>query len=280
MYIYVDILIITNIYMDFLLIQAAKAITHSPMKTVRGLAAAGIGSLFSLVIFFPRLNAAALFFIKLISSALIVWTAFGFDNIRAYIKRLFVFYLSAFIFGGLGTCLSAAAGGKLIASRNGVIYADFSLPALVVTSISAYACIAVYKHFADCSEEGAVYTVIVSDKDKTVSFRAMADTGNILKDSFTGKPVIVCPRRFLEELYGSVPDEGSFVLRKGGTAVFSRWRLIPYTTVSSSGLTAIICPREICIKNEYTGRIFRADAYLAAAGEDTELAVFHPKILL
>ncbi|MCM1523013.1 MAG: sigma-E processing peptidase SpoIIGA [Ruminococcus sp.] len=280
MYIYVDILIITNIYMDFLLIQAARVITHSPMKTVRGLTAAGIGSLFSLTIFLPRLGFAALSLIKLLSSALIVWTAFGFDNMRAYIKRLFVFFLSAFIFGGVGTFVSCCMGGKTIISRNGVIYADFSLPALVVTSISAYVCIAVYKHFADCAEEGTVYTVIVSDKGRTVSFKAMADTGNILKDGFTGKPVIMCPKAFLEELYGSVPDETGIISRKGGTATLARWRLIPYSTVSSSGLTAIIRPEEICIKNEATGRLYRADAYLAAAGKDADFAVFHPKILL
>ena len=161
MFIYADVLIIVNIYVDFLLIQSAKTITHSPMKTSRGIIAAMLGSLFSLVIFLPRLPVWLMMLTKLISSAVIVFTAFGYENRRIYLKRLFIFYLTTFIYGGLGTGLAYISGGKLLVSRNGILYADFSLPALVITSIAAYACIAVYKHFADTSEEGAVYTCLL-----------------------------------------------------------------------------------------------------------------------
>ena len=77
MFIYADVLIIVNIYVDFLLIQSAKTITHSPMKTSRGIIAAMLGSLFSLVIFLPRLPVWLMMLTKLISSAVIVFTAFG-----------------------------------------------------------------------------------------------------------------------------------------------------------------------------------------------------------
>lgn len=278
MFIYADVLIIINIYVDFLLIQSAKAITHSPMKTSRGIIAAVIGSLFSLVIFLPVMPAWALIAVKLLSSVIIVFTAFGYERRGLFLKRLFVFYLAAFIYGGLGTGLAYISGGKLLISRNGVIYADFSLPALIITSVAAYICIAVYKHFSDCSEEGAVYTVIVSDKGKTISFKAIADTGNVLKDGFTGTPVIVCPRSSIEELYGDIPE--NTVISTGGTALKSRWRLIPYSTASGCGLIPIIRPVEICIKNDETGSLSKADAYLGASCSDMEFAVFHPKILL
>lgn len=282
MYIYADILIITNIYVDFLLIKSAQAITHSPLKASRGCIAAVIGSLFSLVIFLPRMSAAAMTLIKTAAAALTVLAAFGYESRRAYLKRLFVFWLASFIFGGVGTAVSYFVGGRLFLSRNGVIYADFSMAALVITSIAAYLSIAVYKRIADCSEEGSVYTVIVSDNGKTVSFRAIADTGNILKDGFTGKPVIVCGRQTLERLYDTIPDEKTITDNVGsvGIAVKMRWRLIPYTTASGGGLIPIIHPREICIKNDETGDISAADAYLGAAPRENDFAVFHPKILL
>lgn len=277
MYIYADILIITNIYADFLLIKSAQAITHSPMKTWRGVAAAAAGSLFSLVIFLPRLSPAALILIKLLSAAVIVYAAFGYGSRGAYIKRLFVFWLAAFVYGGAGTAVSLLFGGKVIISRNGVIYADFSMLSLIITTIAAYLCIAIYKRMADCSEEGALYTVIVSDRGRTVSFKALADTGNVLKDSFTGKPVIVCGRDVLASLYGEVPDEDSIM---SGSSEWRGWRLIPYSTVSGSGVIPIIRPREICVKNDETGELFRCDAYLGAAENVNSSAVFHPKILV
>lgn len=281
MFIYADVLIIVNIYVDFLLIQSAKTITHSPMKTSRGIIAAMLGSLFSLVIFLPRLPVWLMMLTKLISSAVIVFTAFGYENRRIYLKRLFIFYLTAFIYGGLGTGLAYISGGKLLVSRNGILYADFSLPALVITSIAAYACIAVYKHFADTSEEGAVYTVIVSDCNKTVSFKAISDTGNLLKDGFTGKPVIVCPACELAKLYGDIPQcDGTDISASGNIAVMTRWRLIPWSTASGTGLIPVILPKEICIKNDQTGCFSKADAYLGASPSNNAYAVFHPKILI
>lgn len=274
MYIYADILIITNIYVDFLLIKSAALLTHSPLRTGRGIFAAFIGSIFSLAIFLPKSFSYILIPLKLISSALIVLAAFGFESGGRFFRRFAVFYLCAFIYGGLGTGLAFLFGGRFITARNGVIYADFSMPALVITSIAAYACIAVYRRFTDADGSGE-YTVIISDCGKTESFKAVADTGNVLKDSFTGKYVIVCPRDILVSVYGSIPEfDGSEPI------VTKRWRFIPYSTVSSSGLMAVICPADVCVKNDETGELFKADVYLGAAENKTDISVFNPKILI
>ncbi|MCI7768595.1 MAG: sigma-E processing peptidase SpoIIGA [Oscillospiraceae bacterium] len=277
MYIYADILIIINIYADFLLIKSAAAITHSPLKTGRAVAAAVIGGFFSLAIFLPKGLAFLLAPLKLISSAVIVLTAFGFENLPCFFRRMVIFYICAFVFGGLGTGLAYLTGGRFITARNGIIYADFSMPALVITSIAASICIGIYKRISDCGGGGS-YTVIVSDCGRTMSFKAMADTGNILKDSFTGKFVIVCPKDVLIGLYGKIPDCES--VAAGKSSMGKRWRIIPYSTVSSSGMIAVICPMEVCIKNDETGHISRADVYLGAAQNDCSEAVFNPKILI
>lgn len=277
MFIYVDILIITNIYADFLLIKSASAITHSPLKVRRGITAAVIGSFFSLAIFLPKSLCYLSVPIKIISAAVIVLTAFGYESKAYFFRRLFVFFLCAFIFGGLGTGIAYLTGGRFITARNGIIYADFSMPALVISSIAAYACIGLYKRLSDCGSEG-MYTVIVSDCGRTASFKAMADTGNILKDGFTGKYVIVCPKDTLLEIYGKIPDCENVI--GGKERPEKRWRIIPYSTISSSGMIAVICPKEVILKNEETGQLFRADVYLGAAQNDCTTAVFNPKILV
>lgn len=274
MYIYADILLITNLYADYLLIRSAALLTHSPLRTGRGIFAAFIGSIFSLAIFLPKAFSFVLIPLKLISSALIVLAAFGYENIGRFFRRFAVFYLCAFIYGGLGTGLAFLFGGRFITARNGIIYADFSMPALVITSIAAYSCIALYRRFTDFGGNGE-YTVIISDCGKTESFKAVADTGNILKDSFTGKYVIVCPRSILVSLYGSVPEFDSYE-----PTAAKRWRFIPYSTVSSSGLMAVICPNDVCLKNDETGQLYRADVYLGAAENETDISVFNPKILI
>lgn len=283
MYVYVDILIITNIYADFLLIKSTAAMTRSPLKLSRGIAAAVLGSLFSLTIFLPRLPPIALVIIKLFSAAPVVYAAFGFGSPAEYVKRLFIFFLMAFVYAGLGTTASGLFGGRLIVSRNGVVYGNLSLPVLIAASIAAYAAISIYRRAADITAEGTVYTVTVREGEKLVRFRAMADTGNVLRDMITGKPVILCSREDLKQLYGSVPAEedfgeyGSSVALK--TVPTAKWRLIPCTTVTGTALVPIRRPEEVCLKNEETGVIRTADVYLGASPCKSELAVFNPCIL-
>ena len=277
MFIYADILIITNIYVDFLLIKSASVITKSRLKTSRCILGAVIGSLFSLVIFIPSEYRALVLPLKLASSAVTVFSAFGYESFGQYFRRLAVFYLCSFIYGGIGTCIAWSTDGSFITARHGIVYADFSMPALVITSVTAYSAIYIFKRITGVNRQG-IYKVIASDNGKTVSFEAVSDTGNLLKDSFTGKNVIVCPCSVLCELYGSIPDTEE--ISAGKAVCGKRWRFIPCTTISSSGLIAVICPREVCIKNIETGEIFRADVYLGAAPNESSSAVFNPEILV
>jgi len=63
--IYVDVLIILNIYINFLLIKTTSKITRSPLKFIRCILASFYGSLFSILILFPHLNCIINLFISL-----------------------------------------------------------------------------------------------------------------------------------------------------------------------------------------------------------------------
>ncbi len=314
MYVYVDILIITNIYVDFLLIKSTSIITHSRLKTFRGIAAAVLGSLFSLVIFLPKIPSPGLAAVKLFSAAPVVLTAFGYESGSAYFKRLFVFFMTSFIFAGLGSAASSFLGGRVMISRNGVIYGNFSMPVLIASTVGAYAVIQLYKRAADVSEKGGVYTITARLGSKTVSFRALADTGNSLRDIITGKPVIIANRSILSEIFGHIPDESellditevipsdgitentpaapgspksrqhkqpqhSLQLKQRPNLRRPTWRIIPCKTVSGTALIPICRPDEVALKNEETGQIRTADVYLGVSPVDCEFAVFNPKIL-
>ncbi|MDE7293521.1 MAG: sigma-E processing peptidase SpoIIGA [Oscillospiraceae bacterium] len=305
MYVYVDILIITNIYVDFLLIKSTSIITHSRLKAFRGIAAAVLGSLFSLVIFLPKIPSLGLAAVKLFSAVPVVLAAFGYESRNVYFKRLFVFFMASFIFAGLGSAASSLLGGRVIVSRNGVIYGNFSMPVLIASTIGAYAVIQLYKRAADVSEKGGVYTVTARLGSKTVSFRALADTGNSLRDIITGKPVIIVNRGILSEIFGNIPDEAGLLdipespppdqfFENAAAASKPRqytqtlqcpkrrrhlWRIIPCKTVSGTALIPICRPDEVAVKNEETGQIRTADVYLGVSPIDCEFAVFNPKIL-
>lgn len=280
MYIYADILILTNIYIDYLLIKTVALISRSPLKTLRGLSAAFIGSLFSLMIFLPKLPFAILSSAQLLSSALIVYTAFGFNGKASFLKRMLIFFICAAALGGIGYAAAQLCGGKMIISRNGVIYADFSAKALIISSVIAYGAIAVYRYFSSFRLSDS-YTIIIKEADKLIGIPSAPDTGNSLRDIFSGKPVIVCPRASLSELYTYIPNSISEEIPPVSSAAKHtlKWRFIPYSTASGKGVIPIICPDEIYIKNNDTGSISPADACIGAADEDMPAAVFNPELL-
>lgn len=280
MYIYADILILTNIYIDYLLIKTVSLISRCPLKAIRGLSAAFIGSLFSLMIFLPRLPLAVLATVQLLSSALIVYTAFGFNGRASFLKRLLIFFISAAALGGIGYAAAELCRGKMLISRNGVIYADFSAKALIISSVIAYSAIAVYRYFSSFRLSDS-YTIIIKEADKLIGIPSAPDTGNSLRDIFSGKPVIVCPRASLCELYSYIPTAISEEIPSVSSSSVHKlkWRFIPYSTASGKGVIPIILPDEIYIKNNNTGSVSPADAFIGAADADMPAAVFNPELL-
>ncbi|MCC8043190.1 MAG: sigma-E processing peptidase SpoIIGA [Oscillospiraceae bacterium] len=276
MYIYIDVLIITNIYVDFLLLKATAVLTHSPLRVSRGIAAAFLGGISSLIILLPRLNPFILVTVKLITAAVIVLTAFGFPAKRGYLLKLFLFFLISFIFSGIGTAASYLLGGKFIRAANGVIYADFSMYSLVISTVAAYICVCVYRMLSDGRELDDEYTLVIGEKGRHISIPAALDTGNVLRDSFTGKPIIVCPCERLGEIYEHIPTDISASDTSQG---MHGWRFIPYSTALGEGLMPIISPKEMWVKNRRTGEISRPNAYIGAASGQMVTAVFNPKIL-
>lgn len=75
--IYLDVLLLQSLYVNYFLLRAAAKLTHTPLGWLRcGLAAAG-SSLFSLLILLPPLPVLLQLLLKLLAAAAAVVLAFG-----------------------------------------------------------------------------------------------------------------------------------------------------------------------------------------------------------
>lgn len=272
MTVYADILIITNIYIDMIIIECVRILTCSRLRTSRAILGAAVGSLFSLVIFLPWIGTVGMTAVRLLSAACTVLAAFGYGSRRMFLFRTFLLFTVGFVFAGICTAFAAAIPFRLIRSRNGVIYADISPAALIITSVAAYAVIVIYRRVTSSAGRGS-YHAVISVRGRSEMLEAIADTGNLLCDIFTGKPVIVCPRERIAMLFDDIPSDVS------ADSLTEHWHLIPYRTVSGTGLIPVTAPDEVCITDDATGEIYRTDAYIGVS-DSCETAVFDPKILL
>ena len=267
--IYIDVLIVLNIYVNFFLLKATAKLTHTALKTARCVVSAVIGSLFSLTILLPHMGFLLSLLLKLAASLLITLLAFG--RGKGYFRLLFYFYVINFLFAGTMLLLYNIFQPTFMAYDNSYMYIDFSLVSLVVFTAIAYFAVRLFRYLTD--KKGVLsenYTVEICYKGSTVILEGLMDSGNMLTDSFTGKPVIICPK----SLFGYTEDELSDPIEafeKHGL------RSIPCSTINGGGMIPLITPEKITIISE-KGSKKKADA-LIGLSDDADKGIFSPVLL-
>ncbi|MBR1824331.1 MAG: sigma-E processing peptidase SpoIIGA [Ruminococcus sp.] len=259
--IYADVLIILNIYVNFFLLRTTARVTHSPLRNFRCIAASVYGSLFSLTILLPSLGAALNIAIKAAAAVTVVLFGFGFHGLKRLLTDTAAFFASNFVLAGAVYAVYSWFKPDFIRFNNTYFYIDFSLLILIFTTSAMYLAVCIARLFID-REIGGDYMITVRYGRNTARFRGLPDTGNVLTDFFTGCPVIICDK-------SKFADISEFP---------KRIRLIPFSTVSESGLLPVFRPDEVMIENTADHSRKRADV-LIGLGKNIDNAVFDPKIL-
>lgn len=290
MSVYLDVLLILNVYVNYFLLKATAKFTHTKLSLARNIVASLVGSIFSFIILFPPLHPLLSLLFKAAAAAVIVLIAFGLSGKTRFIKLLFFFFAMNFIFAGLMFAVYVLMHPAFIGFNNAYFYIDFSLLTLVVSTILAYLAISLIRFFLDkramASEK---YHVIIQNEGKTVSLKAFADTGNTLVDIFTGRPVILCDAGKLEPL---IPAESKAKLLHPDIEHFQELsleyrqlkglRIMPFSTIHSSGLIAVFSPEQVHIQAASSNLKKRVDAKIGIANDPGNGwdAIFNPNLIL
>ncbi len=266
--IYIDVLLVLNLYVNWLLLRGTAKLTHTRLSSIRSIFAASAGSLTSLTIMLPATHPVITLLIKLLTAVIPVMAAFGIRSQKVFWRCLGVFLSLSFVFAGLCLGLCTITGTNLLIWSGSSIYLHFSLTALILCTSAAYFLLKIFsyaraKHFR-CDES---YQIFVRVGAHVASAEAIADTGNGLCDLFSGLPVIIMGKDSL----ASIPEIAS-------PENLPKYRLIPYGTIAGDGLMPIFCPDEVIIKSKSTGQKRKAHVYVGIS-EDTISAIFNPGLL-
>jgi stage II sporulation protein GA (sporulation sigma-E factor processing peptidase) len=283
MYIYVDILIILNIYVNYFLLKATAKLTHTSLKNIRCIISSVIGSMFSLLIFMPRINLIVLTVLRILSAALIVFIAFNEKDLKRLCRLSLVFFLVSFIFAGIEYGFSLLSGSSAVMFYNSVLYVNISLLTLVVSTIAAYIAVSIFRYFMDSRNDyDGEYSVVITANNVQKTIKAKCDSCNNLTDAFSGKPIIVCDKNNVKDMFDNnfldkilecgIAESDSIILHSG-------WRLIPYNTINSDGLIPCFKPESVYINDIQRKKVKSADAYIGVVQRDMDYAIFNPKIM-
>lgn len=261
--IYLDVLLALNLFIDYLLLRATARLLRLPCRSARLLLGAAIGAACACVILLPPLPAPLDLLLRLSGAALLVLAAFAWHGVAAFAKRVGVFLLLSALFGGLAWALYLFAAPDGFYVVNGVVYYDVSPLLLVGLTVAAYAGVRLWDRLTRKSAPaGRDYRLLVEGDAGSVTLRALYDTGNDLKEPFSGRPVAVVQ---LDALRGALspamldalaafPDTAG----DGG----ARLRAVPYRAVGGDGLLPAFCPERLTL-TDLRGAADVTGAYIA-----------------
>lgn len=225
--IYPDVLVCVNMFIDYCILLAVQKFLHIKKKQYRLIIGALTASLFSLIIFFPHINAALNFLIKASSAALIIFITFGKCSKLNYIKRVLTFLLISVCFSGIMTLIFLTLKPNGLTIKNDVAYFDISPLALVFLTAFCYLIfLTVTKIIDKKTAKSEIYKIQIIKNRTSMTFNGKIDTGCNLKEPFSGSPVIIAEKSLLDEKVLSEAD----------------YRIIPFSSLGGKGtLSAFKC---------------------------------------
>lgn len=210
MEIYLDLVIVLNFLVDFLLILGTNRLAGNPPGVRRAAGAGAVGALYGAACVMPGFSFLGNTLWRLISLGLMAVIAFGWSADALRRGVLFVF-------------LSMALGGIALGLGNGGFWAVI-MGALGV----AILCVVGF-----CGRSGAQKYVDVDiiHGNRRLRLTALLDTGNTLHDPVTGMPVLVADATSALKLLGLSPDQLAHPVETLATFGNRGLRLIPYHAV-------------------------------------------------
>ena len=190
--IYVDVLFSLNMIVSFLLIKSAASLCREKPHTLRVLIGSLLGGVYSLSIFLPPLHIFFVFAARAVFLCVVCLCVFGFGSLRRFLRCFGILCGVTFGFAGVITAVWLLLKPQGLAVRNGSVYFDVSFLALVLGGTAFYVAARIFgKIFEKNHREQMQVMVSISYKGKTVTANGLIDTGNTLKDSFSGKSVSI-----------------------------------------------------------------------------------------
>lgn len=210
MAVYLDLAILLNFLVDFLLLLGTNRLSGFPLAPGRCALAAALGATYAAGCLLPGFRFLGAVHWRLVSLALMAGVAFGWN--RSALRR-----------GGAFALLSLTLGGAALAFGRG----DFLTLVLCAGGVYLLCRLA----FGETVGGREYVPVTLRFRGNAVTLAALRDTGNTLRDPITGEGVLVIDATAARKLTGLTREELAAPLETLARRPIPGLRLIPYRAV-------------------------------------------------
>ena len=235
--VYADILIFINFIVNYLMLKTVAYISAHKTKRWRILLSSFIGALFSLIIYIENIPFIINILIKILFMSFMILLAFEIKTFRSFLKNLLLFFTVNIIFGGIMLVINIFLLPESSLYNNGVVYFDLDILSLTLISFISYILLtAINKIIKNKTPSKCSYSIRIKYDDETIEGNALFDSGNTLCDCFSGKPVIIANKTFLNKITNRKPVEN-----------LKNFRMIPFGTINGNGVMPAFSPDSVSI---------------------------------
>ena len=135
MTIYIDIIFLENLFMNYIIIYATGIIVKAPIKIIRAFLASSIGGVYAILSYMSMLEICSNLFLKIALSVVMVYIAFNPKNKKIFLKQLMIFYLTSFTFGGVAFALLYFVSPQKILMEKGVLIGTYPIKMVLAAGI-------------------------------------------------------------------------------------------------------------------------------------------------
>lgn len=262
MTIYVDVVVMENIIMNYIILLATGIVLKKKVKHIRLIIAGVLGAIYSVITYASILEIYSGIVLKIILSIVIVYISYNSQNLKELWKDILIFYLTSFVFGGAAFALIYIVRPQDILMKNGLFLGTYPLKTVLLGAIIGFIIIiTAFKLVKNKITKKDMFCELeIKLNNKIIKTKAMIDTGNLLKEPITNTPVIVVEHTLL---YECIPKEilnnldeilgGDFgkIPEKIKMEYISKLKLIPFSSLGrQNGMLVGIKPEYIKIEQE------------------------------
>lgn len=255
--VYVDVLFMTNLAINYLLLVLTASISGVYTGRLRMLGGAALGALFAVCLYFPQISAPLSLLFKVLLCLSISVVSFNKCRPKALLRISLIFLAVSFAFAGGIMALSLVSGSGALTVSNGVPYIGITLKFLLVATIIVYCLLGLVFRpgMAAITRKNAEIEVFYAGS--TAKLRGFTDSGNLARDPITGKRIIILSQSAARQLLGR--DESDLISRMNQENILETYtklteikagsfRLVPFKTVASrGGMVIALKPDKICV---------------------------------
>ncbi len=256
MTIYLDIVFIENILMNYIIIFTTGVIQKNKNSNIRTGISSAIGAVYAILEYLKIIPIYSNIFMKILLSVIMIYIAFYPANFKKLCKSLVLFYLVSFAMGGCAFALLYFISPQNVSFRNGVLVGTYPMKITIIAGLIGFIII-------QCSfslnkrllkNKDLICNLEIGIMNDKIKIKAYIDSGNTLKDPITKMPVIIVEKQKIEKII----DVENLI---GGDGK-SKFRLIPFKSIGKqngmlTGIRAdyvkIIFDEEKILKNVIIG---------------------------